>query len=189
MTEWVDTEMKVYGDREDLEIFKDEVSENDNHEEWRNSVFSFNKIIPMPEDVAEYDKLGLCSDRIQWEIEHWGVKVGERYAFVDDRNTYLAYNFDNPWGPPIPIFNALFKRYPKLSFHIITRDLDYEIDFELKTNKGKIITLHGAELVDAANCEPPKPSEPYEPMDIKCVEVIKMKDGKKVSSTILYPSA
>jgi hypothetical protein len=157
MTEWADTEMKVYGSREDLKKFKNDVAE-DGAKEEENSVFSFNKIIPMPEDLSPWAEEGYSDGSVAWQSEHWGVKWGERYTFVDDKWDYLQYVFDNPWGAPCPIFNALIEQYPKLTFDIVTHDYNYEIDLRLHSHKNKITEFY---------CS--KGKEDFDPREIGCV--------------------
>ena len=67
MPEYVDTEIIIYGKRKDLEIFKEEVSETHLPKEY-NSVFSFNKIIPMPENFSDYENSGPAPGRYYWQI-------------------------------------------------------------------------------------------------------------------------
>ena len=51
-----------------------------------------------------------------WCYEHWGVK----WATGDDVNMssdvgYLQYEFDSPWGPPEPVYQALVARFPNVA--------------------------------------------------------------------------
>ena len=147
MTEWIETAMKVYGSREDLDRFKNDVAE-DGAKEEENSVFSFNKIIPMPEDVSAWDKEGYGNGSVYWQEEHWGVTWGAEYTSVDDKWDYLRYVFVNDWGTPCPIFNALLEQYPKLTFDIVTRyyhDYVDEINLRLHLHKGKITEFYCSE--------------------------------------------
>ena len=56
-----------------------------------------------------------------WAIAHWGTKWGAfRYAEISAEP--FAFRFETAWSFPIPIFNALAARYPRLKFDCITYD-------------------------------------------------------------------
>ena len=133
MADYVDSVMNVYGKREDLEVFKENVFGED------DSALDFNKIIPMPEDVSAWDKNRKGDGWYYWQIEHWGVKWGAKYSSVTDMKGYLAYLFDTPWCGPAPIFEALVERYPSLDFDIITYNLEDYILLEMKTENEKYL--------------------------------------------------
>ena len=72
-----------------------------------------------PITQKEYDELinkyGY-SNWYDWHNEHWGVK----WATGDDVNMssdvgYLQYEFDSPWGPPEPVYQALVARFPNVA--------------------------------------------------------------------------
>ena len=51
-----------------------------------------------------------------WCTKHWGVK----WATDGDVNMssdvgYLQYEFASPWGPPVPVYEALVGRFPKVA--------------------------------------------------------------------------
>jgi hypothetical protein len=132
MTEYYENEMNVYGNSEDLAKFRSDVAEDE------ENVLNFNKIIPMPEDVSAWDDDRDGTGWYYWQIENWGVKWGARYTFVDDMGKHLAYLFDCPWGAPEPVFIAAVKKYPSLSFDIITYDWADHLLLEMKSIKGKL---------------------------------------------------
>jgi hypothetical protein len=138
MPDWVNTEIIVEGNRKDLEFFMNEVSEDDLSKK-ENSAFSFDKIIPMPDDVSAWDKDGRGEDWYHWQNEHWGVKWGTNYSFVTDRNKYLHYLFDNPWSPAIPIFETITKKYTTMNFQIITYSSTDDTILEMKSYRGKLL--------------------------------------------------
>jgi hypothetical protein len=156
--------MKVYGSREDLERFKNDVAE-DGAKEEENSVFSFNKIIPMSEDLSAWAKEGYCDGSEYCQSEHRGIKWGVSHSFVNDKWDYLQYFFANEWGAPCPIFNALFEQYPKLTFDIVTYYDGYEvgydeyiIDLRLHSHKGKLTEFY---------CS--KGGKDFDPRKVSCV--------------------
>lgn len=141
MTDYIDSEINVYGKKDDLNCFKSDVSGKE------NTVLDFNKIIPMPEDVSAWDKNEDNSGWYYWQHENWGVKWGVRYATVNDMKSYLAYDFDCPGGAPKPIFLTLAKRYPSLNFDIITYDFSDVLLLEMKSRKGKLLKYRLFEYV------------------------------------------
>ena len=191
MTEWVHTEMKVYGNRKDLLRFKNDVAE-DGSSEKENSVFSFNKISPMPEDLSPWEKGGVDPGWYVWQCEHWGIKWGVKRAFLDDKWRYLSYLFENPWGPPGPIFATLIDRYPNLTFDIETYDY-CSLILSLKASNGCITHLSPVVFKNRAadsNRTSIASLEDIGSMEIKnrCVEVSYFKNGKEISTKIFHPS-
>ena len=104
------------------------------------SPFSFNSIVPMPEDIRDTTSPTRISetntqeqvDALQekydvtnwydWAIKNWGTKW-DLNAFHDDTQVdyhedanEVTYRFDTAWSPPQLIHEALVEQYP--SVHI-----------------------------------------------------------------------
>jgi hypothetical protein len=57
----------------------------------------------------------------EWCIEHWGTKWGlYDVKLVEEDYEYesLKYTFRSAWSPPIPVIEAMAKKYPTLEFLI-----------------------------------------------------------------------
>lgn len=78
-------------------------------EEGGNRVFSFEKIIPMPEDICKKKALSIrdmdMPNWYDWSIENWGTKW-DAYDITLMSN-YIE--FDTAWNTPLPIFARMSK--------------------------------------------------------------------------------
>jgi Ferredoxin-like domain in Api92-like protein len=110
MPNWVNNTLKVIkGDPK--EIFEFVRSEK--------SIFDFNKLIPMPESIWNSDQEVTRPSGFKvpawfaWSLDNWGCKwnaAGARYSTNEPHTTIW---FDTPWDPPVPVFEALAKHFPK----------------------------------------------------------------------------
>ena len=85
------------------------------------TLFSFHNLIGVPVKVAtaQYDPVGY-----EWCWKHWGTKwQAVEVALLTDSPSCLHYQFDTAWEPPLPIFKALFRAFPRVD---ITIDYDEE---------------------------------------------------------------
>jgi hypothetical protein len=54
-----------------------------------------------------------------WALINWGTKWGSySSALAKEGKTYLKYEFDTAWGPPIIGLRNISEIYPKLSFEL-----------------------------------------------------------------------
>lgn len=112
---------KIYTEKDDAEDFiKSEVNWFKNLKE----VFTFNALIPMPDDVI----LQHFYDRIEWMNENWGVEEDvydllekEEEIILDeiseDEHEYRFYISDGPLFPKV-LLKKVSKDYPDLDFFI-----------------------------------------------------------------------
>ena len=111
--------------------------------ESKESLFSFHKIIPQPDDCLDpedprrvnakptSDDLleslskksnGTMPDWWTWRVNNWGTKwpVGDTVGFEEKKGS-IVYHFDTAWSPPVPIIHRLSVMFPKanilLSFY------------------------------------------------------------------------
>ncbi len=135
--------------------------------------FDFDKLIPCPPEVkntsspnrgpgaaALKEKYG-HSDWYSWNVANWGTKwnayelsappgqgspieaLASAHGASSERQ--VEYDFDTAWSPPMPIFEALTKRFPTLTFTW------YGI--EEQPAWGALVTWAGGEQVDGGICE------------------------------------
>jgi len=110
MPNWVINTLKVIkGDpREIFEVVRSE-----------RSVFDFNKLIPMPESFWNSDQEVVRPSGFKvpawyaWSVDNWGSKWNASEARYSTKDPEHAIWFDTPWDPPVPVFEALAKRFPK----------------------------------------------------------------------------
>ena len=113
--------------------------------------FSFNSIVPMPEDIRDTTSPTRISetntqeqvDALQekydvtnwydWAIKNWGTKW-DLNAFHDDTQVNyhedaneVTYRFDTAWCPPQLVHEALVEQYPavNISWHYDEPDMEF----------------------------------------------------------------
>ena len=107
-------------DGENIEAVFDFVRSND-------SVFDFNKIIPEPEN---------CADWYRWRVENWGTK----WNAIDAENIDDGFNFDTAWAAPLSVIKNLSALFPKIKFNLTWSDED------AGQNCGQITYANGIEI-------------------------------------------
>jgi len=133
MTDLVETEMRVYGKRQDLDKFISSIDGSN-----KDEVIDFNKIIPMPEDLSKWDKDNGHSGEYYWTREHWGAKWGAYTSGLTDEGDHLYYLFQTAWNPPLPIYEILISNYQTLDFHIIAIENYLFQCVDIRSRQGKI---------------------------------------------------
>jgi Ferredoxin-like domain in Api92-like protein len=109
MPNWVNNTLKVIkGDPK--EIFEFVRTEE--------SVFDFNTLVPMPEQIKnskeEVDMFGLKVPAwYAWSCDNWGTKWNAGDAKYSTEDPDHVIWFDTAWDPPVPVFEALAKRFRK----------------------------------------------------------------------------
>lgn len=81
-----------------------------------DAIFSFNKIIPMPEEIKNMD---FWNGRLQWCIKNWGVKympVSDPESWcnieiISEGEQHILYRFFTPWSVPLQIGEKLRKDF------------------------------------------------------------------------------
>ena len=119
MPNWCSNRVEVYAEAEDIKKFREYVSSE-------NSLFSFNKIKPIPEEL-EYttspsgepnvdliNKYGV-DNWYDWCTTNWGVKWDVNDVELEEGEDYLIYNFDTPWGPPEEIYAVIREEFPDIN--------------------------------------------------------------------------
>ena len=124
-----------------MEAVKGKLVEQDGKE--YQAPFSFNSIVPMPEDIRDttsptrisetntqeqvdalQEKYGV-TNWYDWAIKNWGTKW-DLNAFHDDTQVdyhedanEVTYRFDTAWSPPQLVHTALVEQYPavNISWH------------------------------------------------------------------------
>ena len=119
MPNWCSNRVEVYAEAEDIKKFREYVSSE-------NSLFSFNKIKPIPEELEDttspsgepnvdlINKYGV-DNWYDWCTNNWGVKWDVGDVELEEGEDYLTYNFDTPWGPPEEIYTILNAEFPDMN--------------------------------------------------------------------------
>jgi len=122
MPNWCSNRVEVYGDDEEIKVWKDLV-------ESKESKFDFNKIIPMPKELEDTTKGSnhVVSEELiekygydnwyDWSVNSWGTKwnIHADEIEVEDSGEQIVYHFSTAWSPPQGIYNELRGKFPDLS--------------------------------------------------------------------------
>lgn len=112
-------------------------------EDGHENNFDFEKIIPMPPNIyrgnlssEDEEKYGKENCWYHWSIKNWGTKWNACDA-DNDGDGYII--FLTAWSAPIPIFKALSKKFPKITFNIRYADEDFGSNCgEITAKNGKL---------------------------------------------------
>lgn len=75
-----------------------------------------------PEEEAELTRIGFRS-WYDWCIAHWGTKWNAvRGEVIDDGPGFISLRFETAWSPPLPVFEAMFERFPQITFECDWQD-------------------------------------------------------------------
>jgi len=132
MPNWCSNKLEIQGNKKDVAKVLNFVG---NKKDNNQKVLDFQKIIPMPEELAnttsptqkdekakakKLSKKYGASNWYDWHILRWGTKWncdGARIEDgVDDKN--ITIGFETAWSPPLPIVLSLAKKFPKINFRL-----------------------------------------------------------------------
>jgi hypothetical protein len=130
MPNWCSNILEASGPEEEVCRFLEETG----------PVLSFDRIIPMPEELrdtvspprppynagthaltlwqqrqAELLKKYGAADWYDWAVQNWGTKWDADAVQQEE----CGYSFDTAWSPPFPVIAALAAKYSKLRFSLI----------------------------------------------------------------------
>lgn len=75
-----------------------------------------------PEEEAELAQIG-SRHWYDWAIDHWGTKWNAVRAEESDRGPgFVFLRFETAWSPPLPVFEAMFERFPRVTFECTWQD-------------------------------------------------------------------
>jgi hypothetical protein len=162
MPNWVTNSITIEGSPEIVNQIKDKVSKpyvmpvqsmgdlNYKVEDYPvDSPFSFWNIIK-PTNMEDYpkqpnyssDKPYSGDDWYSWNNRNWGVKWDSSNAELIDEvengeNLVLVYNFETPWGVPVPVLVELSRQFPSV---LITNEYQEETGWggSMEFLRGKI---------------------------------------------------
>lgn len=147
-----------------------------------DNLFDFDKIIPMPKEYKEEAAIGMKLFHMQekdpqleqkraefrvelqekygfaswyeWSINHWGTKWNSEGASEFEN----GFELRTAWGCPTPIFLALSKKFPEISFKIEYADEDIGYNcgsFVVKDDKiiADYSPVEGTSEADRMSCQ------------------------------------
>jgi len=75
-----------------------------------------------------------------WCIKNWGTKWGICDAHVvEKKNGYRKYYFESAWSPPIPVIQAISKRFPGLKIEMQYYEQGVGFSGDVHLQSGEII--------------------------------------------------
>jgi hypothetical protein len=93
--------------------------------------FCMNALYPVPQDYRRFPfddnsarKLGEAVGESReyggygWQTNNWGCKWDVDGELLESHETFLQYQFDSPWSPPITFFEKIAKDFPTLTFEL-----------------------------------------------------------------------
>ena len=75
------------------------------------SVFDFNKIIPEPENYADW---------YRWRVENWGTK----WNVVDAEIIDDGFIYETAWAASLPVIKKFSELFPKIKFNMTCSNED-----------------------------------------------------------------
>jgi hypothetical protein len=119
MTDYCYTEIVAYGNIDDVRRLYDYLS-------LENGGFSFNRFIPMPEDIYMGDlgpterELYGANNWHDWRCENWGTKWDcdqvSVTLFEGSVTAHLSIDYRSPWRPSFPVSRVMALSNPNLKF-------------------------------------------------------------------------
>jgi hypothetical protein len=106
MPNWCEDRLQAEGCRKDLDAF---LAECFSKAEDERVFLDFEKIVPLGEPGENWYSKRLDNWGTKWNVSDCDIKV-------DDRS--ITVWFETAWSPPIPIMEALTKKYPALSIKL-----------------------------------------------------------------------
>ena len=126
MPNWCTNNIVIVGDTKQLQKVKTTLAGRDVAFECvgdnggiafdNETLFCFHQLVPAPVKVATagYDPVGY-----EWCCKNWGTKWQASEAqLLTDAASCLHFQFDTAWCPPLPVFEALCRQFPRVEITI-----------------------------------------------------------------------
>ena len=134
MPNHVSQDLYITGDTASLKQFKEFANSKDGQE---IVALDHEKFIPYPDHFQQMDVAaeaahkagifdvqdGFNSGGYEWCRKNWGTKWGIYNSSLNSQKLTgkkgrLTYSFQSAWSPPLPIIDAMSKRFPSLHFRL-----------------------------------------------------------------------
>lgn len=86
---------------------------------YRNTDLSFEERQELANGIRCYREYGFDT-WYEWRWTYWGTKWNAVNTQINEEK--MAISFDTAWSAPVPVFEAIAKKYPKLSCSINCQD-------------------------------------------------------------------
>ena len=130
MPNYCECDLSIQGTEGDVVAFLEAMKYEDN-------LFSFNAVIPYPQRFAsldraarDFDKAAGCEYSIgrprdgfnsggyEWCKENWGTKWDAGDVSIYKRGNTQMVSFRTAWNPPLPVMEAMVKKFPTLELEL-----------------------------------------------------------------------
>lgn len=108
--------LSITGPALDRKAFREAAASED-------EILSFNRFIPMPEDIARSGDNSLI---YQWCNENWGDRWTANETILATDTWRLEYRFITAYCPPDKVVQEMSRRFPTLSFSLAYYVADIE---------------------------------------------------------------
>lgn len=152
MPNHVANDLYISGPKRDVDAFFEAV--RGKSDEYGTTHIDADKLIPYPKHFADADeasrafraknpkapwsdgpKDGYNNGGYEWCVSNWGTKWGF-YSFSDVRRTKTgaSVSFQTAWSPAIPLFDAMARKFPSLTFRVryFERGMGFKGLYEVK---------------------------------------------------------
>lgn len=112
MPNWVYNVFTVTGEKQELQAFKHRAVGCNRIPGEPPSVFSFDSLVPMPQEIIE----GSAEDYRKWVYQNWGCRGAGDCRLETETEDMLIYFFETPNDPPKGLMLNLGRKWPNLRF-------------------------------------------------------------------------
>ena len=107
--------------------------QNREYPECDDTAFDFNQLIPEP---------GITDDLLyRWHITNWGTKWNACYVHFSHKPEDNVLVFKTAWAPPVPIFEALAKKFPEHEFVIHSDEYGNHLHATFHIKNGEVTAV------------------------------------------------
>jgi|APSaa5957512622_1039677.scaffolds.fasta_scaffold59033_2 hypothetical protein len=113
MPNWCENRLEITGPERELTLFLAKAKEKD-------KPLSFQKLHPMPTELAGTSSPGETPNWYDWRVEHWGTKwdTGREVHADEGSATSQSFSFDTAWSPPTALVKKVSGDFPGLLFRL-----------------------------------------------------------------------
>ena len=121
MTNYMYIGLAVTGPADEVTRFRESI--RGHNETGEEIIIDFNRLIPIPQEVADPFTPQIQTDDHQvsyspsWCERNWGASSNALYTeILDDKDGMFSVQFDTPWDFPYPIIEKMVSSFPNLAF-------------------------------------------------------------------------
>jgi hypothetical protein len=121
---------------EEIELFFEDNKTFNNQDKNNDSLLSFSKSVPKPEDEEDWYNWNINNWGTKWDATDVGINNVSKNGIPLESTNELIYYFTTAWGPALTWLGTLAKKYPNLCF-------EYEYSESGNDLYGKVMYSNG----------------------------------------------